>query len=150
MADRSAIDDPRASMSMSMSIVLPGSAASWPVHQAPPRSSRGSPPTQSRSAPALHRSRGCRSRPCGRDRPRNGLGASPLQIGWAAPAADEMLTVVREQLSHNEMGAFMLAGWGTSRDLKEAINQGAGVVRIGAHCTESDTTDRHRPSLERV
>jgi 4-hydroxy 2-oxovalerate aldolase len=73
----------------------------------------------------------------------NGLGASSLQVGRAALADDEMLTVVREQLSHSKMGVFMLPGWGTSRDLKEAINHGADVVRIAAHCTEGDTTERH-------
>jgi 4-hydroxy 2-oxovalerate aldolase len=73
----------------------------------------------------------------------NGLGASSLQVGRAALTDDEMLSVVREQLTHSKMGVFMLPGWGTSRDLKEAINHGADMVRIGAHCTESDTMERH-------
>lgn len=73
----------------------------------------------------------------------NGLGASSLQVGRAALTDDEMLTAVREQLSHSKLGVFMLPGWGTTRDLKEAINHGADVVRIGAHCTEGDTMERY-------
>jgi 4-hydroxy 2-oxovalerate aldolase len=73
----------------------------------------------------------------------NGLGASSLQVGRAVLTDDEMLTVVREELTHSKMGVFMLPGWGTSRDLQKAAKYGADVVRIGAHCTESDTTERH-------
>ncbi|MEO7260633.1 MAG: 4-hydroxy-2-oxovalerate aldolase [Jatrophihabitantaceae bacterium] len=73
----------------------------------------------------------------------NGLGASSLQAGRSALTDDEMLTVVREQLSYSKMGVFLLPGWGTLRDLKEAINHGADVVRVGAHCTESDTMERY-------
>lgn len=73
----------------------------------------------------------------------NGLGASSLQVGRSALTDDEMLTVVREELTHSKMGVFLLPGWGTTADLKEAINHGADVVRVGAHCTESDTMERY-------
>jgi 4-hydroxy 2-oxovalerate aldolase len=73
----------------------------------------------------------------------NGLGASSLQAGRSALTDDEMLSVVREELSHSKMGVFVLPGWGTIADLKEAINHGADVVRVGAHCTESDTMERY-------
>lgn len=73
----------------------------------------------------------------------NGLGASSLQVGRAALTDAEMLTVVREQLTHSRMGVFMLPGWGTTHDLKEAVNHGADVVRIGAHCTEGNTMERY-------
>ncbi|HST48396.1 4-hydroxy-2-oxovalerate aldolase [Jatrophihabitans sp.] len=73
----------------------------------------------------------------------NGLGASSLQVGRAALTDDEMLSTVREQLTHSKMGAFLLPGWGTIHDLKEAINHGVDVVRVGAHCTESDTMERY-------
>jgi len=73
----------------------------------------------------------------------NGLGASSLQVGRAALSDDEMLSVVREQLTHSKMGAFLLPGWGTIADLKKAISHGVDVVRVGAHCTESDTMERY-------
>ncbi|MFG2736450.1 4-hydroxy-2-oxovalerate aldolase [Streptomyces carpaticus] len=73
----------------------------------------------------------------------NGLGASSLQVGRAVLSDDEMLSTVREALSHSKMGVFMLPGWGTARDLRRALDRGADVVRLGAHCTESDLTERH-------
>ncbi|GII86983.1 4-hydroxy-2-oxovalerate aldolase [Sphaerisporangium siamense] len=73
----------------------------------------------------------------------NGLGASSLQVGRAALSDDEMLTVVREALPTSKMGVFMLPGWGTTRDLRRALDHGADVVRLGAHCTESDLAERH-------
>lgn len=73
----------------------------------------------------------------------NGLGASSLQVGRAKLTDDEMLSVVREALTRSRMGVFMLPGWGTTDDLRKAIANGADLVRIGAHCTESTTTERH-------
>ncbi|MET7937544.1 4-hydroxy-2-oxovalerate aldolase [Streptomyces sp. NPDC005322] len=73
----------------------------------------------------------------------NGLGASSLQVGRAKLSDDEMLSVVREALPNSRMGVFMLPGWGTTADLRKAVTHGADVVRIAAHCTESDVTERH-------
>ncbi|APE26728.1 4-hydroxy-2-oxovalerate aldolase [Streptomyces venezuelae] len=73
----------------------------------------------------------------------NGLGASSLQIGRAALDDATMLTTVREALTSSRMGVFMAPGWGTSRDLAAAVGHGADVVRIAAHCTEADVTERH-------
>ncbi|MFJ8547155.1 4-hydroxy-2-oxovalerate aldolase [Streptomyces sp. NPDC093586] len=73
----------------------------------------------------------------------NGLGASSLQIGRARLDDVTMLTTVREALTSSRMGVFMAPGWGTSRDLAAAVHHGADVVRIAAHCTEADVTERH-------
>lgn len=73
----------------------------------------------------------------------NGLGASSLQVGRARLTDNVMLSAVRAELRHSRMGAFMLPGWGTADDLRMAIDCGVDVVRIGAHCTESDITERH-------
>ncbi|CAL2072288.1 4-hydroxy-2-oxovalerate aldolase [Streptomyces murinus] len=73
----------------------------------------------------------------------NGLGASSLQVGRAAVPDDLMLATVREALQHSRMGVFLLPGWGTSDDLRRALKQGADVVRIGVHCTESSLAERH-------
>ncbi|GGK29936.1 4-hydroxy-2-oxovalerate aldolase [Streptomyces camponoticapitis] len=73
----------------------------------------------------------------------NGLGASSLQVGRARLSDDEMLSVVREALTHSRMGVFMLPGWGRAQDLDKAIAHGADVVRIGTHCTEADLAERH-------
>lgn len=73
----------------------------------------------------------------------NGLGASSLQVGRAALTDDEMLSTVREALPNSRMGVFMLPGWGTTADLRKALAHGADVVRVAAHCTEADLTERH-------
>lgn len=73
----------------------------------------------------------------------NGLGASSLQIGRARLSDTEMLSVVREVLAHSRMGVFLAPGWGTAADLRTAVAHGADVVRVAAHCTEADVTERH-------
>lgn len=73
----------------------------------------------------------------------NGLGASSLQIGRARLSDTDMLKVVREALTHSRLGVFMAPGWGTADDLRRAVALGADVVRIAAHCTEADVTERH-------
>ncbi|CAM5406966.1 4-hydroxy-2-oxovalerate aldolase [Streptomyces spiroverticillatus] len=73
----------------------------------------------------------------------NGLGASSLQIGRARLDDRTMLTTVRAALTHSRLGVFMAPGWGTSTDLRTAVSLGADVVRIAAHCTEADITERH-------
>lgn len=73
----------------------------------------------------------------------NGLGASSLQIGQALLSDAQMLATVRDNLHRARMGVFMAPGWGTSKDLAQAADMGADLVRIGAHCTEADVTERH-------
>jgi 4-hydroxy 2-oxovalerate aldolase len=73
----------------------------------------------------------------------NGLGASSLQAGKAKLTDQEMLAVVRESLSYSKMAVMIFPGWGTTAELQNAVSMGADVVRVGAHCTESDVTERH-------
>ncbi|HET7463523.1 MAG TPA: 4-hydroxy-2-oxovalerate aldolase [Longimicrobium sp.] len=72
----------------------------------------------------------------------NGLGASSLQVGIAALGDREMLETVRACLTRARLGVFILPGWGTTRELLLAIDCGADLVRVGAHCTEADLTER--------
>jgi 4-hydroxy 2-oxovalerate aldolase len=73
----------------------------------------------------------------------NGLGASSLQVGRARLSDDEMLSVVREALVHSKLGVFLLPGWATIRDIKNALSHGADLIRIGTHCTEANLAERH-------
>ncbi|MFC7534634.1 4-hydroxy-2-oxovalerate aldolase [Actinoplanes sp. GCM10030250] len=73
----------------------------------------------------------------------NGLGASSLQVGQARLADDEMLAIAREALTYSKLGVFLLPGWATLRDIKNAIAYGVDVIRIGTHCTEADLAERH-------
>ncbi|WP_329160675.1 4-hydroxy-2-oxovalerate aldolase [Streptomyces anulatus] len=74
----------------------------------------------------------------------NGLGASSRQIGYARLDDATMLETVREALTGtSRMGVFMVPGWGTGTDLRQAADCGADVVRIAAHCTEANVMRRH-------
>ncbi|WP_307813657.1 4-hydroxy-2-oxovalerate aldolase [Streptomyces sp. N35] len=73
----------------------------------------------------------------------NGLGASSLQIGRAKLPDHVMLKTVRAALTESRMGVFMAPGWGTADDLRAAVDLGADVIRIAAHCTEADVTEHH-------
>jgi 4-hydroxy 2-oxovalerate aldolase len=73
----------------------------------------------------------------------NGLGASSLQVGQARLKDDEMLSIVREALTYSKLGVFLLPGWATLRDIKNALSYGVDVVRIGTHCTEANLAERH-------
>ncbi len=81
----------------------------------------------------------------------NGLGASSLQVGEALLSDREMLRIAREQLTDVKLGAFGIPGFATiPRDLEVAIEEGADVFRVGAHCTEADLTERHITYLREV
>jgi len=74
----------------------------------------------------------------------NGLGASSLQVGESRCSDREMLRIAREQLTDVKLGAFGIPGFATMRrDLDVALEEGADVFRVGAHCTEADLTERH-------
>lgn len=74
----------------------------------------------------------------------NGLGASSLQLGQSLLSSEEMLQTAREHLVHSKLGVFIIPGFGTiKKDLNPAISLGIDVVRVGSHCTEADTTERH-------
>jgi len=74
----------------------------------------------------------------------NGLGASSLQVGESAVPDMEMVRAAREKILKGKLCVFMIPGFATiNKDLKPAIDAGADVVRVAAHCTEADITERH-------
>lgn len=74
----------------------------------------------------------------------NGLGASSLQVGESRLSDREMLRIARQQLTDVRLGVFGIPGFATAEDdLDVAIEEGADVFRVGAHCTEADLTKRH-------
>lgn len=74
----------------------------------------------------------------------NGLGASSLQVGESLVDDVTMLTVAKEHLTQSKLGIHVIPGFATiQRDLKRAIDLGVNVVRVAAHCTEADITQRH-------
>jgi 4-hydroxy 2-oxovalerate aldolase len=73
----------------------------------------------------------------------NGLGASSLQVGLARLSDDQMLSITREALTNSKLGVFLLPGWGTVKDIRNAIAHEVDLVRIGTHCTEATLAERH-------
>jgi len=74
----------------------------------------------------------------------NGIGASSLQLGESKTPDAIALKTARENLKKSRLGIHMIPGFATiERDLKSAIDLGVDVVRVAAHCTEADLTERH-------
>ena len=74
----------------------------------------------------------------------NGLGASSLQVGESAIDDKAMLTEAKKCLTHSKLGIHIIPGFATiNKDLKTALDIGVDVVRVAAHCTEADVTQRH-------
>jgi len=74
----------------------------------------------------------------------NGLGASSLQVGESLLPDRDMIKIARENITRSKLGVFIIPGFATiNKDLKPAIEAGADVVMVAAHCTEADVTERH-------
>ncbi|MEI8218472.1 MAG: 4-hydroxy-2-oxovalerate aldolase, partial [Elusimicrobiota bacterium] len=74
----------------------------------------------------------------------NGMGASSLQVGLSLLEDGEMLKIARENLTTSKLEIFVLPGFATiNKDLKPALEAGVDAVRVAAHCTEADITERH-------
>lgn len=74
----------------------------------------------------------------------NGLGASSLQVGLSKITDTEMLECAKSNLKYTKLGTYMIPGFGTIReDLIPALERGVDVFKIGAQCTEADTTKQH-------
>jgi 4-hydroxy 2-oxovalerate aldolase len=74
----------------------------------------------------------------------NGIGASSLQLGESTCPDEEALSTARENLKKSKLGVHMIPGFATIKnDLARAIEIGVDVVRVAAHVTEADLTQRH-------
>jgi len=74
----------------------------------------------------------------------NGLGASSLQVGESLVPEADMLHAARAQLVHTRLSVHVIPGFATiQRELAGAVEAGVDLFRIGCHCTEADTTQRH-------
>ncbi|MES2217672.1 MAG: 4-hydroxy-2-oxovalerate aldolase [Pseudomonadota bacterium] len=74
----------------------------------------------------------------------NGVGASSLQLGLSATSDFQALQTARTYLKKSLLGIHVIPGFATiDKDLAPAIEQGVDVVRVAAHCSEADITERH-------
>lgn len=80
----------------------------------------------------------------------NGLGASSLQVGLSLLDDREMLRIARENLQHTRLGTLLIPGFGTIHDdIIPAIEEGADLFCVAAHCTEADVTRQHIEFISR-
>lgn len=74
----------------------------------------------------------------------NGLGASSLQLGLSLTSDRETLEIARQQLKNSLLGVHVIPGFATiEKNLATALTLGVDVVRVAAHCSEADITQRH-------
>jgi 4-hydroxy 2-oxovalerate aldolase len=74
----------------------------------------------------------------------NGIGASSLQVGESAINDETMLRTAKKNLTESKLAIHVIPGFATiNKDLKMALDNGVDVVRVAAHCTEADLTQRH-------
>lgn len=74
----------------------------------------------------------------------NGVGASSLQVGRAAETDAAMLRAARDNLKNAKLAIYAIPGFATvDRDLRSAVDMGVDVIRVGSHCTEADTMQKH-------
>jgi len=73
----------------------------------------------------------------------NGLGASSLQLGFAAHHDRDILRCARENIYTAKLGIHIIPGFGKLSDIKIAMEEGVDIYRVASHCTEADTTERY-------
>jgi 4-hydroxy-2-oxovalerate aldolase len=73
----------------------------------------------------------------------DGLGASSIQYGRPLHADAELLSAVAGIVSNAQIGVALLPGVGTKKDLEDARDAGASVVRVSTVCTEADIGLQH-------
>ena len=74
----------------------------------------------------------------------NGLGASSLQLGESLVPERRMLEIARANLKNTRLSVHVMPGFATiEKEIKQAIEVGVDLFRVGSHCTEADITQRH-------
>ena len=74
----------------------------------------------------------------------NGLGASSLLVGECKLSDEEILSISRANLKKSKLAIHVIPGFCTIKsDLARGVDLGVDIFRVGSHCTEADTTDRH-------
>ena len=73
----------------------------------------------------------------------DGLGGASLTYGFPAATDEEYLKAVCPLMKRATISVLSLPGIGTVDDLRMAVDNGAGCVRIATHCTEADVSGQH-------
>ena len=73
----------------------------------------------------------------------DGLGAASRQYGFPAHPDRELLAAAATVVKNARIAVALLPGIGTKRELEEAREAGASVVRVSTVCTEADIGIQH-------
>lgn len=73
----------------------------------------------------------------------DGLAGSSINYGFSKTRDIELIKEASNVVKHAKLGALLLPGIGTIRDLKEAYENGVRAVRIATHVTEADIAIQH-------
>jgi 4-hydroxy 2-oxovalerate aldolase len=73
----------------------------------------------------------------------DGLAGSSIQYGFSRTPEMELISEARRVCQRAKIAVLLLPGIGTVKELKEAMERGAQVVRIATQCTEADISEEH-------
>lgn len=73
----------------------------------------------------------------------DGLAGSSIQYGFSKTPEMELISAAREVCRRAKIAVLLIPGIGTAKELREAKERGAGVVRIATQCTEADVSEQH-------
>lgn len=73
----------------------------------------------------------------------DGLAGSSIQYGFSRTPEMELISEARAVCKRAKIAVLMLPGIGTVKEIKEAVNNGAQILRIATQCTEADVSEEH-------
>ncbi len=73
----------------------------------------------------------------------DGLAGSSIQYGFSRTSEMHLISEACDVCQHAKIAVLLLPGIGTVKELKEASERGAQVVRIATQCTEADISEEH-------
>ncbi len=73
----------------------------------------------------------------------DGLGGSSVQFGFSKCSELDLISAAREVCVKAKIAVLLIPGVGTQKDLREAAQRGASIVRIATQCTEADVSEQH-------
>lgn len=80
----------------------------------------------------------------------DGLAGSSIQYGFSGTSEMALISAAREVCTRARIAVLLLPGIGTVKELREAQERGAQVVRIATQCTEADTAEEHFESAKEL